>query len=144
MYTQLWDLARFGRIDDANLNGSSDSTLRHLNTSRLFWLYSRYLTLLQQLASIYQNSILYARKLHIPADDSADTFQVWWQVSGGGQDGNLHTYYFPSWRINEVNQAIETAVLETNGRWNLDPWGDKLFGAELYEPGNVHPHYAAT
>lgn len=49
-----------------------------------------------------------------------------------------------------MNRAIENAVFVNkdefaeNGIWELDTWGDKLAGVELFEKGNVHPHYAAT
>jgi len=28
--------------------------------------------------------------------------------------------------------------------WVIDTWGDKLYGLEIYDKGNVHPHFAAT
>lgn len=99
----------------------------------------------------FPHSQLLSRKLHIAADDSAGEFQQWWQVAGGGADGNKHTYYFPSWRINEMNSAMQAALDRYNAaaswrapKWQMDTWADKIFGAEVYEKGNVHPHRAVT
>lgn len=109
----------------------------------------------------------YIRRLHSASDDDAGSFQKWWQVQGGGKDGEKHTYYFPSWRINELNNAIDAALFSSNNNdimdaddhedasrssnsvssgnyWKLDRWGDKLAGMELFDKGNVHPHFAAT
>lgn len=168
---QLWDLARFGRIDDGQLTADSENTLRHLSVERLAWFSRRYGSALAAISSSLARSPvvraqpaapqLLARILHIPSDDSQDDFQQWWQVPGGGEDGSKHTYYFPSWRIGELNSAIRNAVSQTTTlvaqgdqnspklhdprpSWAIDTWGDKLFGLEIYDKGNVHPHMAAT
>jgi len=171
----LWDLARFGRIDDSHLSADSTTTLRHLTVDRLAWFSRRYEGALSAVSSALASLPLSAngadgiqqvvRILHIASDDSNDDFQKWWQVPGGGADGNKHTYYFPSWRVSELNAAIRNAVGLTNRAtvqrhltttsdvrqnspsghpWVIDTWGDKLYGLEIYDKGNVHPHFAAT
>lgn len=129
------------------------------------WFSGRYNALLSHLSTAFPTSIVaqrYIRRLHTSSDDDAGSFQQWWQVAGGGSDGAKHTYYFPSWRVGELNNAIEQAVEDYNNgaagfvnleeendhlksvKWEMDHWGDKLAGMELFDKGNVHPHYAAT
>ena len=89
--------------------------------------------------------ILLSRKLHVAASDEAGEFQRWWQTGGGA--GGRHTFYFPSWRVGELNNAMQAALdaananAPANAQWAMDTWGDKLFGAEVYEAGNVHPSW---
>jgi len=155
---KLWDLARFGRQDDTLLTAESTTTIRHLTLERLQWFSGRFNNLLSKLSTAFPSSQVaqrYVRRLHTSSDDDAGNFQQWWQVGGGGSDGNKHTYYFPSWRVGELNNAMEEAVLKSNNdasvdkdaekvEWQVDHWGDKLAGMELFDKGNVHPHYAAT
>lgn len=114
---QLWDLARFGRQDDSSLTSESTTTIRHLTLDRLQWFSQRFeevlSTLNMNLPNIPQRFI---RRLHTSSDDDAGSFQQWWQVGGGGSDGSKHTYYFPSWRVNELNNAIEEAVRHSNNQ----------------------------
>lgn len=49
--------------------------------------------------------------------------------------------------VHHVNEEVSGG--SSNGhnlgeRWNIDSWGAKLSGMELFDKGNVHPHYAAT
>lgn len=49
--------------------------------------------------------------------------------------------------VQHVNEEILGASGDSAsllGRWNIDSWGAKLSGMELFDKGNVHPHYAAT
>ena len=149
---QLWDLARFGRQDDSLLTAESTTTVRHLTLDRLQWFSTRFEQVLHQLSNALPISEVaqhYVLHLHTSSDNDAGNFQQWWQVAGGGKDGNKHTYYFPSWRINEINNALKEAVNHHNAQssakaaWKIDNWGHKLAGMELFEKGNVHPHYAA-
>ncbi|KAL7004444.1 hypothetical protein EMMF5_005995 [Cystobasidiomycetes sp. EMM_F5] len=134
--TGLWDLARFGRIDDE----TSEQAVRHLTQDRIDWYASRYSTVLSYLGNLFPSSNLYVRKLHMTGEDANTNFAQYWGGAGGKK-----TYFFPSWRIYELNQAIEAALaVPQNMRWHADRWGEMIFGKAVYWEGDVHPAPAAS
>lgn len=46
--------------------------------------------------------------------------------------------------IMDAVDHLNSEQTERSARWNIDTWGAKLSGMELFDEGNVHPHYAAT
>ena len=53
--------------------------------------------------------------------------------------------------MNEINAAMQDAIDRVNSesprranKWQMDTWANKIYGAEVYEKGNVHPHHAVT
>ncbi|KAL7004442.1 hypothetical protein EMMF5_005993 [Cystobasidiomycetes sp. EMM_F5] len=135
----LWDLARFGRIDD-EAGADAGVPLRHLSLDRLSWYAERCASMLELIGKLFPTSGLYVRKLHIPTEDDPQAFSQWWKSSGKG-----NVWYFSSWRLNELNSALLQALrMDKTQRWRLDTWGDKLFGMDVYAKGDIHPHYTCT